>query len=232
METCILIILMHWQIRMTTGSACVNISSPHNRDQLASGLGHPAALALAIVEVLLGGSRFSTAKKTQCSTSNKIHTCRFPSKNPGTDELSSAILSATCALEIMKDVQDVKPMKKNMSWKIVASLHHIIDPEIINIYKYWVVSTQGPFLLLMTSSKHGGDILPTSGTKKKGNWVIKLSNESNAILRTPIIEFTAGSNLIKFVCSHGGGCPFFLRRQSQTVSLVISWYSSTYLLPI
>ena len=83
----------------------------------------------------------------------------------------------------------------------------------------------------MMSSKHEGDILPRSVTKKKGNWVIKLSNESNAILRTPI-EFTAGSNLIKCVCSHGGSCRFSLRRQSQTVSLVISWYSSTYLLPI
>ena len=133
-------------------------------------------------------------------------------KNPGTDELSSAILSATCAFsqEIMKDVQDVKPMKKNMSWKIVASLHHIIDPG---------------SLLFMMSSKHEGDILPTSVTKKKGNWVIKLSNESNAILRTPI-EFTAGSNLIKFVCSHGGGCPFF---SGDKVKRYPSWFLDIHL---
>lgn len=84
----------------------------------------------------------------------------------------------------------------------------------------------------MTSSKHEGDILPTSVTKKKGNWVIKLSNESNAILRTPI-EFTAGSNLIKFVCSHGGGCPFFSQAtKSNSIPrdfLIFSYVPTTHL---
>lgn len=176
METCIY--WMHWQSRMTIRVLHAWIFL----HQLASGLGHLAALALAFVEVLLGHcqklSTLSCALHFEVFHFQQNTHMSFPFQKPR--HWWTVVCYPQCDMwEIMKDVPQCETHDK-MSWKIVASLHHIIDPEIV---KYRVASTQGPFLLLMTSSKHEGE--PRSVKKKKGNWVIKLSNESNAIIKTP-----------------------------------------------